>query len=125
MAWLVTNHPTDIPDELLGEYNGELDHARSDTFQPFENDQTFGDESLKELNNPTGESAKSIAGEEKSSVVLLSVNEEASPSSSQVQNEPLSASDLIAEQLPKTLNVTPPMDKTHSYSVKSLASTHG
>ena len=71
------NHPTDILDELLCQYNGELDCALSDPFQPF----VFGEESSKETNNPSGESSKPIAGEKESPVVLLSLNEEASPSS--------------------------------------------
>ena len=53
---------------------------------------------------------------------LRPLNEEASPLSSKVQNEPSSASRLIAEQSPKTLNVTP---KTHSASVNLPTSTNG
>ena len=36
VAWLMENHPEDVPDEILGEMGGNFDHVRSDPFQPFE-----------------------------------------------------------------------------------------
>lgn len=82
LTWLIANHPTDIPDELLGEYNGEVDPVRSNPLQQFENDQLFCDESSKEVDSPAGESSEPIAGEDESPVLLHSLNEEESPSSS-------------------------------------------
>ena len=36
VMWMTDNHPTDVPDDLLGEYSSQLDSARSDPFQPFD-----------------------------------------------------------------------------------------
>ena len=36
VAWLMENHPEDVPDEILGEIGSNFDHAQSDPFQPFE-----------------------------------------------------------------------------------------
>ena len=38
VAWLMDNHPEEVPDKILGEIGSELDQARSDSFQSFESE---------------------------------------------------------------------------------------
>ena len=60
VAWLMDNHPEDVPDEILGEMGSNLDQARSDLFQPFQEEPKSPDflntlELLKMITEDTNE----------------------------------------------------------------------
>ena len=70
VAWLVANHPTDVPDDILGEYRNEQDHVRSDPFQPFEQDHVLSEPlevrdivSSNQSDNPAAKSSSPITEE--------------------------------------------------------------
>ncbi len=108
VAWLILNHPEDVPDEFLGECSNAQEHARSDPFQPFENEfDDHSDEFSKGLDNLTTELPKQLTtGETESPVPQSSVKEMSQSPSGQPAKAPSSSTSNIRNQSLKQLPTT-------------------
>ena len=123
MAWLVANHSTDVPDDILGVYSNEQDHVRSDPFQPFEQDHVLS-EPLEISDNVSSNQSDNPAA--KSSSLIT---EESSLEQSLCQEKPLSCdgkepgSGSGSMSAKSTTTPSPNLDSSRNVSVYSVTST--